>query len=448
MNQKLRIKYDHSLKVMTVSPSAWTATGPTQWLPNYRIISTIENPLADRLGVINISHYYHKDDKARWTTKEIVESKEYEAFLADNDLDDYMHLVNRATKLDFKNRALKNDYKVVNNFENKVWLRESFGSKLRFPPFSIVTYGSLVSEATQDAYERLTANLDTNDLIIQHQSLSGGRGTHSVSNAIELEQCLQVLSSEFQDATRDERLVVSKRLPAIKERTLQMCITADAILVGPPQAQLIGHPMLVSNRPKDIQFCGGRIAPGLLSEAQYQTASESARIVGEALKSEGYRGIFGVDYIVSDDEIYPIEVNPRMTGMSTLLAFLQVELPFLLLHILELGQVPYELADVTGADEDISGSFVVVQALSEGVSTMQTGVYDSEAKFISQGWENGSILPSDENAFFVAMRITPGQRVEQGKSLAFIYSRGQLFDDTDKLNEQVHDIVKRIQTLS
>jgi hypothetical protein len=185
--------------------------------------------------------------------------------------------------------------------------------------------------------------------------------------------------------------------------------------------------------------------PGLLSDRLYDKAHTAARTVGERLQHEGYRGIFGMDFMVSEQNIYVLEANPRMTGLTTLLAFLQRKVPFLLLHILELTSSTYKIEEPVTNEYNISGSFIQVYAQQDGIINFETGVYDSSGKRQGEGFEDGTIFPSASDNFFVAMRVTGNQHVARGKSLAFIYSRKQLFNDEGFLDEGVLVIIRKIR---
>lgn len=438
MDKTLRIRYNTKLKILMISPSAWTATGPLQWFDNYRIISSIDNPLAGRLNIINVNNYIPKGEVSPKTTKEIMLSSGLYEALHNNQLEDYKHVLDRASSLVPWDVNLGNSEDIANRFENKVWFRQTFGTILQFPRFQIVS----VKEMFRRGLDDFLRTLGGKELVVQHPSLSGGRGTYFVSDQVEFDECITSLLWHIE---REDLVVVSKRLLSSCERTLQVCVTKSDILVGPAQAQLIGHPLLTSARQGDIQFCGGRVTPGLLSNQLYEKARTAAQIVGERLKEEGYRGIFGMDFMVSDKDIYVLEANPRMTSLTTLLAFLQCEVPFLLLHILELAHSPYRIEGSAFGEHDISGSFIQVYAQKDGIVDFETGIYDSKGKKRGEGFDDGVLLPQESDRFFVAMRVAKGQRVVQGKSLAFIYSRKQLFNDEGSIDGDVLAIVRNIR---
>jgi hypothetical protein len=438
MKEMLRVTYDTELKVLMMSPSAWTATGPLQWFSKYRIISSMDNPLAAQLKIINIGRYLPKGEALPKTTKEIMASPGLRTAIRDNQLEGYRHILNRASPLAVSGVNVGNRIDIASRFENKIWFRQTFGDVLQFPKFQIIS----IKEMLQKGLGGLLQVLEAEKLVVQHPSFSGGQGTYFVSDQTDFDNCIESL---LQHMKSEDLIVVSKKLQSPCERTLQVCVTKSTILVGPAQAQLVGHPLLTSTRQGDIQFCGGRIMPGLLSDRLYDKAHTAARTVGERLQHEGYRGIFGMDFMVSEQNIYVLEANPRMTGLTTLLAFLQRKVPFLLLHILELTSSTYKIEEPVTNEYNISGSFIQVYAQQDGIINFETGVYDSSGKRQGEGFEDGTIFPSASDNFFVAMRVTGNQHVARGKSLAFIYSRKQLFNDEGFLDEGVLVIIRKIR---
>jgi hypothetical protein len=426
----VKVDFDSSLKLYMVSPSAWTATGATQWFKNYRIISALDNALAPKLGIVSLQGFAGETPK---TTKEIIRSPLLKKVIHDENLEDYTMLLNRASSN--LPDTLGNSYELVSHYENKVWLRKNCADRISFAPFRILSLHHL----HQHGFSWLKDTLASEVVVIQHASLAGGRGTYVVATADEFALCLESLGTVIKE---EDEVVVSAFVKGY-ERTLQVCVTKDGVLVGPPQAQLVGHPTLTSPRPGDIQFCGGRIAPGLMNDSLYQQASHQAHIIGETLQQAGYKGIFGMDFLISKDRIYTLEVNPRMTGLTTLLAFLQKDVPFLLLHILELAASPYAIT--TPSPHVDTGSFIQVYAQKESRITFESGRYDRAGRRIGEGFEDGNILPADDDECFVAMRVAKDAEVQQGKSLAFIYSRRQLFTDDGEIDSAAALLADKIR---
>jgi hypothetical protein len=431
MNSPLRVTYDASLKFFMVSRSIWTATSPMQWFKEYRIISAMKDPLKGRIPSIDVA------DRPL-SVRDMMTSPFLESVVAAHHLEDYTLLLNRPTDAPMHLKTLTNDNRLARQFENKVWFRERFSSELHFPEFCIDTLETLL----QKGLNYYQTQLSSDALVIQHPALGGGRGTYYIDTQETFDACIESLSSLL---STTDRIVVSRRLERPRERTIQACVTGDTVLIGPAQSQLVGHPLLTSSRQGDFQFCGGRIATDLLAFDQYEEVRRAATIVGEHLKREGYRGIFGMDFMTSGDEVFVLEVNPRMTSLSTLLAFLQQEIPFMLIHILELAHSAYTVQVALGYDSAIHGSFIQVYMQQAGTSHCETGLYNTNGVRIGDGFKDGSILPQDEDSFFVAMRISPGQQTKQGKSVAFIYSRTQLFNDEGVLNLAVLPVIEVIR---
>lgn len=430
------LQYDKDLKIMAVAPSIWARSGPAQWFHDYDIISAMNNPVRSRLKVININDYL--PDGGMKTSRQILTSEGMEHVRRRYSLEGYLELLYKPRASSNGSVTLGNDKKIADSFENKAWLRQKFNSMLHFPNHQLLS----IETMQRQGFEALSRQVNAQALVVQHPSLSGGRGTFYVHNADELNHCI---TSLLETLPLSASVVVSEKLQNPIERTIQACVTHDDVLVGPAQAQLIGHPVLTSTQQGAIQFCGGRIESQLVTGELYQQIVKAARTVGKQLQEKGYRGIFGMDFLVSNQSLYVLEVNPRLTGLTTLLSFLGQEAPLLLLHILELAHSPYELPSIVDSSRSEAGSFIVVYAQGEGIVDYTTGIYDHVGVRHGDGFENGTIFPDKFDHFFVGMRVESGQRVPEGKSLAFIYSRKQLFNDNGELDETVLPLVRAIQ---
>lgn len=90
------------------------------------------------------------------------------------------------------------------------------------------------------------------------------------------------------------------------------------VTVHPASVQLIGLPSWTSRR---FGYCGNDFAaaalldPGVLDELQRRTVT-----IGRWLAAMGYRGAFGADFLVDEDELHFAEINARLQGSSRMAA--------------------------------------------------------------------------------------------------------------------------------
>jgi biotin carboxylase len=65
---------------------------------------------------------------------------------------------------------------------------------------------------------------------------------------------------------------------------------------------------------------GGGRTLGALTEEQRATAIRHVQRLGDRLRQEGYKGFFEVDVLVDldSDEVYLGELNPRISGASSM----------------------------------------------------------------------------------------------------------------------------------
>ena len=83
------------------------------------------------------------------------------------------------------------------------------------------------------------------------------------------------------------------------------------------------------------------------------------KTIGEILQAKHYRGIFGLDLIIdASGRPYIIELNARLTGMTTPLAMLcnkDKKTSLMLMHVLEMAGVDYQLDSEIINNPDLDG---------------------------------------------------------------------------------------------
>ncbi|GAA0402217.1 pyridoxal-dependent decarboxylase [Streptomyces luteireticuli] len=153
-----------------------------------------------------------------------------------------------------------------------------------------------------------------------------GRGTAPVDSPAELEHRLA--------AWPDEALRLSRRASGIS-LTVTACAGPDRTVVSAVSHQLVGLPELAASWG---QHCGNRLVhPGDLPEGLYAQARDAARRVGEVLRAQGFRGVFGLDLVEDGGRLLAVEVNPRFQTVVSLVHAAERAtglLPSLGLHLL------------------------------------------------------------------------------------------------------------------
>jgi hypothetical protein len=87
-----------------------------------------------------------------------------------------------------------------------------------------------------------------------------------------------------------------------------------------------------------------------LSSSVQKKIRESTLSIGEWVADMGYKGLFGVDFIIHGGEPYALEVNPRLLGTTQLMTELELR------HNLYPPSIYWHLADLldVGREEDES----------------------------------------------------------------------------------------------
>ncbi|MEA2098478.1 MAG: ATP-grasp domain-containing protein [Patescibacteria group bacterium] len=118
--------------------------------------------------------------------------------------------------------------------------------------------------------------------------------------------------------------------------TINACVIGNEILISKPIFQITG---LSSYNKNSFGTCGNDyIYPEKLKKEQRKNIFDCTKKVGDYIKEIGYKGIFGLDFVISDKKINLIEINPRIIGSMSLFTKLQIQnnqIPFLSLSILE-----------------------------------------------------------------------------------------------------------------
>ena len=348
---------------------------------------------------------------------------------------------------------------------------EQLGLKIAFPPAKLrsrmdnkietVRIGNKVGVpsvpnvlAKVDSYEHLQEvceSLGTNDLVIQSAFGDSGHTTYFVSNEDEYYKYAEEIEAE-------PEVKIMKRINC-RGSAIEACTTRCGTVVGPLMTELVGFKALT---PYKGGWCGNEMFAGAFSQEVRDKAREYTFKYGEALREEGYRGYFELDFLIDQDsnEVYLGELNPRVTGASSLTnvaAFAHSDIPLFLFHLLEFSGEDFdlnieELNERWAYPESIdSWSQLVIKHTDESVDLLtdapQSGVWrmadDGSIKYDHYSYHPHA-AESEQEAFF--MRISgKGDFRYEGADLGILITRGRLMTDDFQLTSRAQAWIDAIR---
>jgi predicted ATP-grasp superfamily ATP-dependent carboligase len=121
------------------------------------------------------------------------------------------------------------------------------------------------------------------------------------------------------------------------------CQTKNGLIQSPPALQYTGLSELTTNPFATV----GRQWPSMTSiEIQEKIQKITADFSEKILKPLNYRGFFGLDFIVQNNQVYLLECNPRLTASFAF--YTQIELknhltPLFYFHLAEFSNLNYSI---------------------------------------------------------------------------------------------------------
>lgn len=168
----------------------------------------------------------------------------------------------------------------------------------------------------------------TGPFVVQRadKEVGGNEGTFFVHNATDFTGCIEILK-------KDEQFGSILLSPFVNSHSTSMlgCTMEQGVLTGPLQLQLIDIPQALNGLPPNGIFFGNDIGFHPWDDTIEQQAQKIVEAVGTHLREQGYKGVFGIDFLYDKkrNTIYPNECNPRFTGSLMLysLMLLQEKIP-------------------------------------------------------------------------------------------------------------------------
>lgn len=174
----------------------------------------------------------------------------------------------------------------------------------------------------------------------------GGRGTFFIASREDYQRLIQRLTQGTWRGRAIHTIFVRRYIEGIPV-SLALCITRHGILMSGLQRQLIDLPYCKGLAENGV-FCGHTWGEGEWPSSVREESARQGRLVGEYLAGLGYKGIFGMDFVIDSNghTVCPLELNPRLTGVFPVLSQIHMKqglIPMEALHLLEFLDIPYKI---------------------------------------------------------------------------------------------------------
>ncbi len=290
------------------------------------------------------------------------------------------------------------------------------------------------------------------DIVVQTPFGDSGHTTFFISSEADFDH-------HKEEIIKEAEVKIMKRINCYGT-AIEGCVTKYGTLVAPLMTELVGFKELT---PYKGGWCGNEIFPNAFTKDIREKAKKYTQLFGNQLHKEGYKGYFELDFLIDkdNDEIYLGELNPRISGVSSLTnhaKFAMDGVPLFLFHLLEWLNIPYEINvnELTYkwamAENMDSWSQMVIKhtrpTLEIAIKAPSSGIWEMK--------KNGSIqftkmdpnlqsVVNDNEAFFFQITQKDGYLYE-GADLGILLMRGRLMSDDFELSERGKRWIKALRS--
>lgn len=206
-------------------------------------------------------------------------------------------------KLRYNLNILNNELEIQEYLENKVNFRKLI-EKYNFCPSTQIMSKEILLQKTYQEFK-------FNKFVIQGDCTSGGNGTYFIFSESDYSSTLDKIKYE-----EYREYIVTEYIEGETMGVIGINY-GNGTIVTLPYNQIIGNKNLVLGEVSSLDINGKFMGNSITNKHILSNKIiEYIQIIGGILNKQfGYKGIFGIDFLITkDQEIKIIECNPRITG--------------------------------------------------------------------------------------------------------------------------------------
>ncbi len=458
-----RFFYRNEVPIYFISATSFNVLGADEWIKGFRFITYI-----DCFDGLHPNSFTPQEELQHEEFQSIEDINNY--LLEHKEVRDFIESRIPSTALGASGRAGKAMFLMFDDRTEK--LARKLGLEVIFPPAKLRTFmdnkvnTNRIAEKAGVAcvpyvlspvkhFEHLlqvTAKSKLgSDLVVQTPFGDSGHTTFFINSEKDYDKYSKEIEAE-------KECKIMKRINC-RGAAMEACVTQHGTIVAPLMTELVGFKELT---PYKGGWCGNEIYGDAFTPSIRRKARMYTQRFGDQLRKEGYKGYFELDFLIDQDngEIYLGELNPRITGASSITnhaVFALADAPLHLFHVLEWMDQPYALnvkalnSRWARAENIDSWGQMVIKFTQDSVER----VTDAPRSGIWRMNKNGAIsfsrmdthrraVEHENEAFF--LRITRiGDWLYEGADMGILVMRGRMMTDDFKLNDRARKWITAIK---
>ncbi|MBU4361029.1 ATP-grasp domain-containing protein [Patescibacteria group bacterium] len=319
--------------IFFVAPNPSRAIGLEKEIKNYHIICSQNSDAASCLKKEKVE-VFCLDNGSIKNSGKILENKKVISYIKKKSKDKKANIITSkpSPKLqkicdENKFRYLGNDWKLNRKFEDKVEF-VNITNKLKIPNAQSKVAMIEGSNKFKEVFN------SEGKYVVQLPRGFSGNSTFLVSGKNDLDNIIEKY--------KNRKVKIAKYLSG-GTYTVNACVTKFGIAVSQPIFQITG---LTAYNKNSLGTSGNDYARGgELGSEQKKKIFDYTKKIGKYMRKSGYKGWFGLDFVVGKKSVDLIEINPRFTasvGVFTKLQMQNRQIQFLFLHLAEFLDINYK----------------------------------------------------------------------------------------------------------